>query len=266
MSPTIHLHGDAAAAAEAALAAALRVVFASDQARALTGLVSIHQLADGQGRPAWLLWCAARPGAYQLELVQAEQAPFLGASAQLVVRYFPHPHEPAMAEFTEREQELRRGPAFDHTGTPVFGALPLMDTDLFVLGLMELRLDGDGRPWHLTWDAPADGEAVPAWDLGLTLVDGLVAALCLAQARGPAAALIVRRLHGESAPPCGCARLWVGLAAAAGLPALDDGLAVQAQAQTGAEANGPLNPEWWRIAGRHFHDADQQAMCCCHEH
>lgn len=266
MTHQVHPHGDPMAAAEAVLSAGLRKVFASDEARSLTGLASIHQLANGQGLPAWLLWCAGSRGAYQLEMGQAWQASSLGASARLLVRYFPHPEEPAMAEFSEEEQDLRRGPAFDGTGTPVFGALNLTDSDLFVLGQLELSLDEEGRPWHLAWDAPADGEAVAAWELGLPLVDGLVSALCLAQGRGPAGALALRRLSGEGTPSTGCARLWVSLAGEATPPALDEGLAVTARAEAEAEAGGPLNPEWWRIAGRHFHDADQQAACCCHDH
>ncbi|MBU2467814.1 MAG: hypothetical protein KKB57_13895 [Proteobacteria bacterium] len=266
MSPQVHPHADAAAAAEAALSAALQRVFASDQARDLTGLASIHQLADARGLPGWLLWCNGRPGAYQLEMVDTASAPLLGAEAVLALRYFPSPEEPAMAEFTEQERELRLSPAFDHTGTPIFGALELGDTDLFILGRLTLRLDGVGQPYQLTWDAPADGEAVPAWDLGLPLVDGLVAALCLAQGRGPAAACALRRSDGVGQPPPGWARLWVGLAGSSGLPIAEAGLRVLAHASDEHQAQPPLNPEWWRIGRRHFHDADQQSMCCCHEH
>lgn len=266
MTLQVHPHADAAAAAEAALSAALQRVFASDQARNLTGLASIHQLADARGAPGWLLWCAGRPGAYQLEMVDASTVPLLGSEALLALRYFPSPDEPAMAEFTEQERELRLSPAFDHTGTPIFGALELGGTDLFVLGRLTLRLDGVGQPYQLTWDAPADGETVSAWDLGLTLVDGLVAALCLHQGRGPAAACALRRSEGPGQPLPGWARLWVGLAGPPGPPIAEAGLRVLAQAAYEHQAQGFLNPEWWRIGRRHFHDADQQSMCCCHEH
>jgi len=117
MIEQVSTYTDAVAAAEAVLAAALQKTFASCQARSLTGLASIHQLANRQGLPAWLLWCAGRSGAYQLDLAETLSAPHAVSGAVLALRYFPDPAETAMAEFTGEERRLRLSSAFDHTGT-----------------------------------------------------------------------------------------------------------------------------------------------------
>ena len=266
----IHQHPDPAQALEVLMSAILRRVFASHEASHLVGLRAIHEVASSLGMPGWYLWPHGREGAYMLELASAEPTEQGEARGLWMMRYFPHPGEPAFAHYTPEERELRLSQAFDQTGTPRFGALPQGEESLFGLGWLTLDLDPGGQAQDLVWSAPGqtDGEA-SAWAWGLSLADSLVSALCLHLGQGPAHAWVVEmEANGLASEldPSPSAWSQLGVAFSSGqerLPGPQAGR-LMAEARGEDQAGGLLNPLWWHIARHPFPVADQ-AGHCCHE-
>jgi hypothetical protein len=102
-------------------------------------------------RLGWYLWTRDQKGAYLLELVDvAYFDEEIGADypnhipemkAKFVLRYYPSPEEPLFEDFAFTEREVRLGPCFDHTGTPLFEKQNDIHESLFAVGNLALDFD-----------------------------------------------------------------------------------------------------------------------------
>lgn len=91
--------------------------------------------------PAWYLWLAGGPGAWQLELSDAR--PVEGTTAvagRFTIRHYPAADDPRLARF---DPEERAGAAawLDATGTPRIEAASAIPGRLFAVGAVEWALD-----------------------------------------------------------------------------------------------------------------------------
>lgn len=189
--------------------ALLMALFPDGNARRAIGFRQISRLVDD--RLAWYLWTDDRPGAYLLELSEAPPpAPEAGdaaedsaARADLLLRYYPHPDEPAFADASPVERRLRRSALFDGTGTPTPLGRQEIDPALFLCGVIRLAaLPAPGpagvvmallaqTEWREVVERP-DGphllRRLPGWALSFPLFDKLVLAQAYVHRLVPAAA------------------------------------------------------------------------------
>jgi hypothetical protein len=185
-------------------------LFLDEQACQKIGFTHISRLIGEM--PGWYLWTRDDRGAYLLELTSLKigepismtnQSPFL--AADLVLRYYSTPEEPSFKEFAPIEQEVRRSPWFDRTGTPLFEKQDEIHESLFIVGhicvafdrelsfakmkvssrdrLVELCVDGVGLDSDS--DRPVASQMentrirnVPGWNLSLGFFDKLLLGFC----------------------------------------------------------------------------------------
>lgn len=157
----------------------------SQELRGQLGLTGASQVWGE--RPAWYVWLANSPGAYQLELVEAGP---VGAGSQadlrravLAVRHYPSPDSAAFRLFSPRERALIRGPLFDHTGAPTFEGRAGIAPELFMVGALEFLCQA-GADWMLFClsaltecrETTATGPVrrAPGWNLSLPIVSALL--------------------------------------------------------------------------------------------
>jgi hypothetical protein len=110
------------------------------------GFINISRLFGE--RLGWYLWTRDQKGAYLLELtdamyfdkeVRTNNIP--GVRAEFVLRYYPSPEEALFEDFAFIEREVRLGPCFDHTGTPLFERKDEIHESLFAVGNLTLDFD-----------------------------------------------------------------------------------------------------------------------------
>ena len=197
-----------------------RVVIPSESARKLFAIKGISEKCSGD--LGWYLWFEDKPGAYLLELVEAESrktengcdAPCL-LSGYFQVKYYPDISDDELFEtFSFSEQAARMSRLFDKSGTPAFEAESEMNESLFVTGRLDVSRSPIGDFVELVLSAPdrwvtshsrglrikdqrgADTEVlragetdrdVPAWELSWWLFDKLISAFCYAKRTEPSA-------------------------------------------------------------------------------
>jgi len=174
--------------------------------REMVGIQGISETL--RGAPGWYLWFEGRPGAYLMELVEAETVPAVDAAPDTGrsevrgtywIKYYPATDDPnSLSAFSEIERSIRRGEGFDATGTPDFEKGYDIPAACFLVGMLEATLSADGETfslclesldrWITTTPDPgligqegkgARDRNVPAWDHAWFLVDRLILALCL---------------------------------------------------------------------------------------
>jgi hypothetical protein len=113
------------------------------------GFISISR-SIGE-RLGWYLWTEDQKGAYLIELADVvyfdkemgtdypNHIPEM--KAEFVLRYYPSPEEPLFEDFAFTEREVRLGPYFDHTGTPLFEKQNDIHESLFAVGNLVLDFD-----------------------------------------------------------------------------------------------------------------------------
>jgi hypothetical protein len=128
------------------------LLFFDEQAHHRIGFTKISRLISQ--KPGWYLWTKEQKGAYLLELIDIEYFhkepsiidipnPIINPSvkAEFIVRYYPSPEEPSFDDFAFIEREVRIGPYFDHTGTPLFEKQNEIHESLFTVGKFHLAFD-----------------------------------------------------------------------------------------------------------------------------
>jgi hypothetical protein len=291
---------DAPSVAEAIFAGLLGLVCASAPARRRLGLKGASRRADGW--PAWYIWLADTPGAYEIALLR--QSGDRPTQADLALRYYPHPDEAVFATFAPVEQSVRLSALFDRTGTPAIEALDQIDPSLFHIAILSVRPIGtetfdvllQAQDRWLEIATHRGGEAarrsVPGLTLAATVLDFLVSAYAYHNRRPPGAVTITRQpglvwrvgAGGEalaaampdvslfSVHVSSLARLGAAAADADGaqserdeLPANPNGAAVVFRHQ-GTRVPAPFAPfalpAWWEAAAWRFYPIG--AVCGCH--
>jgi hypothetical protein len=127
-------------------------LFLDEQACQKIGFTHISRLIGET--PGWYLWTKEQRGAYLLELIDIEYfhnepgivdipKPIINpeVKAEFIVRYYPSPDEPSFDDFAFIEREVRLGPSFDHTGTPLFDKQNEIHESLFTVGRFHLAFD-----------------------------------------------------------------------------------------------------------------------------
>jgi hypothetical protein len=113
-------------------------------------------------RPAWYVWLAGVPGAYQLELLDAEALRLPEGEppawhGRYAIRHYPGPGHHALDGLSPEERAVVAGGLLDATGTPRIEVAASISPDLFVVGTLE-------------WAAPASGGGAA---VALTALDRL---------------------------------------------------------------------------------------------
>ena len=169
------------------------------------GIVGFKGISEKlRGAPGWYLWFEDRPGAYLLELVEAENIAETvngrsGARGTFWIKYYPAVDDlRSFNALAGNERAIRTGGAFDDTGTPDFDRGCDIPEASFLIGAIEATLAADGDRFSLHMEAPdrwlsfiteqngagAAGKAgrdrdLPAWDWSWFLLDRLILTLCL---------------------------------------------------------------------------------------
>lgn len=151
-----------------------------------TGLARASEVWGGDeplDRPAWYAWLAGVPGAYKLELEDAEEEPAGGWRARYTIRYYPSSSEPVFAHFSPEERAVVDGGLVDATGTPHIDVASRIPRNLFLVGSLEWATGPDDHATVIGLSAldrlvtRGQGEAphrdVPGWRLGAGLVTTL---------------------------------------------------------------------------------------------
>ena len=125
------------------------LLFFDKQACHRIGFTKISRLVSQ--KPGWYLWTKEQKGAYLLELADVVYldkevgTDYLNnipeVKAEFVLRYYPSPEEPLFEDFAFIEREVRLGPYFDHTGTPLFEKQNGIHESLFAVGNLYLDFD-----------------------------------------------------------------------------------------------------------------------------
>jgi hypothetical protein len=192
-----------------------RIIIPSDSARSFFKIKGISEKLAGD--PGWYLWFEDRPGAYLLELIEAENPQRFAAeengytlkncfSGHFQIKYFPDVCDTELLEkFSFSEQIVRNSDFFDVTGTPTFEASLTINDTLFLVGNLDVFQSPDKKFTEFFLSAPdhwvtrhlegfemigkngsnvvilAPGEIdreAPAWELSWYLLDKLITIFC----------------------------------------------------------------------------------------
>ncbi len=115
--------------------------------------------SEPRDRPAWYVWLSDSPGAYKLELEDAEDLPSGAWRARITIRYYPSADESAFGGFSGEERAVVEDGLIDATGTPRIEVASRIPRPLFVVGSLE-------------WTATPEGDATA---MVLLAMDRLVA-------------------------------------------------------------------------------------------
>jgi hypothetical protein len=210
MSQLIH-HQDPITDLTQVFDAAFRFVLPSP-GRGIVGFKGISEKL--QGAPGWYLWLEDRPGAYLLELVEAETVTGADGGSPgrrdevrgtYWIKYYPAADDhSSLAALSRFERTVRGGGCFDATGTPDFDRGCDIPAASFLIGALETTLGADGNGLVLHLESPdhwitsvreqKGAEAgvterrdrdVPAWDWSWFLLDRLILTLCLGYRTAP---------------------------------------------------------------------------------
>jgi len=191
-------------------------IFNDEDARNYYGFSQISCFTNSEGYPGWNLWFQGVSGAYQLELIQAQNIfegerllSLLGrgvvAEGRFVVRYFPNVDDPLLGDFSCLESLFRLSSSFDSTGTPTITGQAYLDNNYFVVGFLDFKVDIDRTFLELECIAPnrwkdvrVDGLLIennqgekceivspggidrnlPGWEFAFVLFDKMISACC----------------------------------------------------------------------------------------
>lgn len=127
-----------------------------------TGLARASEVWGGDeplDRPAWYVWLSGVPGAYKLELREAESGQQGGWRAWFTIRYYPSREDSTFERFSAEERAAVLGGLLDSTGTPHIEMASRIPPNLFVVGSLE-------------WASASGSEATV---VGLSALDRLLA-------------------------------------------------------------------------------------------
>ncbi|TSA09968.1 MAG: hypothetical protein D4R73_06085 [Deltaproteobacteria bacterium] len=182
--------------------------------RQIVGLRSISEKQNGA--PGWYLWFEDHPGAYLLELADAETKSLLNNSpvpgrgsvhGLYRIKYYPQIEDHSSLKlFSAGEELFRKSDCFDRTGTPDFEEGENIPESFFLIGTIEITLTADANEIVLcmgtldrwvTWavdglvitdeqgvihtlrEPGAKDRDVPAWEWSWFLLDRLILIICL---------------------------------------------------------------------------------------
>jgi len=203
----------------AVLDTVFRIVIPSESARKMFSIKGISEKCSGH--PGWYLWFEDKPGAYLLELVEAESHEAESGehaldhiSGYFQIKYYPDVLDTRLFEtFSLSEQVTRKSSLFDTSGTPVFDADSEMHESLFATGRLDVSISTKENRVEFTLSAPdhwitwhsrgykitdqrgverevlSPGEIdrnVPSWELSWWVFDRLISAFCYAKRAAPA--------------------------------------------------------------------------------
>jgi hypothetical protein len=174
------------------------------------GLAAASEVWGGdepRERAAWYLWLRDRPGAWQVELSDAEPLDAAGARALLArftVRHYPGAQSPQLASFSDAERRVA-AEAFDDTGTPRIELASRIPAAMFTVGTVDWALHEESGASAFVLASldrlrtrREDGEVVrdvPGWDLTAPIFS-LVAGLHAQVERRAASRLLLSRQGG----------------------------------------------------------------------
>lgn len=275
-------------------------MFHHEAARQEYGFSQINSFCDDLGMPGWNLWFSHDDGAHQILLTEADVLDQQDASrsgpqvtGRFAIRYFPDKNDFLLADYSAEEIRLRRGPHFDHTGTPTLGGRQSMGEHLFLAGFLDYRTDMARQYLELSCTAPTRWKEVcrkspemyrrnaPGWRPAMRLFDKLVTGFCHAYRTAPESVLLADRkwlrfdVEGENEPEprpdpnVDLLKMVVGLRLCPNAdPASRDsgfqGLNQRLQSegfehiQAIREGSGHECDNWWTVKNRVF--------CQCHAH
>lgn len=206
-------------------------IFNDEAARKYYGFSQISLFTNSEGHPGWNLWFHNVSGAYQLELLQAENSfkkdrllsLFEGKAVTkgtIAVRYFPNIDDPILDDFSCLESLLRLGPLFDSTGTPTIKGQSQLNGSSFVVGYLDYTIDIDRTFLELECIAPNrwkdirvnglllenyKGEMcevvspggidrnLPGWEFAFILFDKMISACCYTNKCLPLTAIVAEK-------------------------------------------------------------------------
>jgi hypothetical protein len=104
-------------------------------------------------RPAWYFWIGGAPGAYQLQLEDAEMQPGGGYRGVFLIRCYPFTDTAFYAGFSAEERGVVESGLFDHTRTPRAEFRRRIPGHLFNVAVFELALQADGTAMGATLES-----------------------------------------------------------------------------------------------------------------
>ena len=309
MTPILALHPDHAEApaldchdlAHLVIDGLFGLVFPDPHARRRLGLLAVSRVR--QTAMAWYIRTAARRGAFEMALLPGSlESDVNGGGALFALRYFPAPQEGVYTRFAPIEQQARRSPLFDPTGTPGLDSAEKLDASLFHVGTLVIvpqgaahigvRLIAQDRWVEQEWrgDDWSMRRDVPGLRLSLGILDPLICALSYLGRRPPMPVRVWRRPGlawrieangGAYSQPEPDASEWeialdgLVVPGRAGtvdvdLPELPSHTTEHPLFEYAAEipphyAPWPVSAQWWQAAGWQFDPVG--AFCsCCSEH
>jgi hypothetical protein len=275
-------------------------VFHNEGARQEFGFSQINSFSDEEGMPGWNLWFSQDDGAHQILLTEADVLDHVETSrsglqvmGRFAIRYFPDKNDFLLADYSAEEIRLRRGPHFDHTGTPTVGGRQAMGEHLFLAGFLDYRTDISRQYLELSCTAPTRWKEVchkspelfrrnaPGWRPAMRLFDKLVTGFCHVYETMPEKVVLADKkwlrfdIEGDNEPEprpdpeVDLLRMVVGLKLRTDTCPLVDGLAFsdlrQRLERDGFEHIQSIKPNsghecdnWWEVKDRVF--------CHCHAH
>jgi hypothetical protein len=155
-------------------------------------------------RPAWYLWLRDTPGAWQLELTDAEALGSAAFVGRFTIRHYPSPAATVFARFSPEERKIA-AEALDATGTPRIELASRIPDGLFTVASVEWAVDRESDATVLALSSldrlrtrTERGEVVrdvPGWRLGVPIFS-LLAGLHAQVERRAASRLVVSRQPG----------------------------------------------------------------------
>ena len=206
-------------------------IFNNEAARKHYGFSQISTFTSNEGYPGWNLWFQDVSGAYQIEILQAENN-FEGdrllslsggaivVKGSLAVRYFPNVDDPVLNNYSCLESLLRLSPIFDSTGTPTLKGQEQLNGNSFVVGFLDFKIDIERRFLEFECIAPnrwkdirVDGllmendkgeqcevvsplgldRNLPGWEFAFVLFDKMISASCYVYSSFPIAAVVAEK-------------------------------------------------------------------------
>ncbi len=173
------------------LARGLGIAGASERPDVI-GASEIWGGAEPRDKPGWYLWLRDRPGAYALDLEEAEIEEWAETRAlrtRLSIRHYPSPAEPGFAGHPAEERGIVLGGMLDATGAPDIARASSIPPALFVIGALELIIDERRATHACSLGAPDRLRDAPAWEVAVPLFTAMIGLVAQVERR-PAARLV----------------------------------------------------------------------------
>lgn len=172
-----------------------------ERLRNFIGFAKVSQVFRHQAR-GWDFWLNGKQGVWELQWVGWGEK-FAWSYCRFLLRYYPHPDEPVLEDFSFGEQIMRLSHNFTDYGCPRFDSRREVDQSYYVIGKLDIFSRNKAivailksqdrwieyRPQGLEVEKPG-GERVwvvekggkdrdvPGWDLSWQYFDCLVKAFC----------------------------------------------------------------------------------------